>query len=280
MGDFTFQLGSFDPAQTPENAWLLIEAGEFHLAFVSWHPQENKILALDYARFSSGQAVEAYERILHAHPSKQMHWEKQQVFYFSREQVLMPEKLHQEGVARLALNLVHGDLEPDGEMEDTITGTDIRNYYRTSTEIQKTIQRAFPFAVHGHSFSSLLSCLTRRTEELPGQFMYVQVYYQQISLVVFMQGRLYLAQVFPYEIPEDISYFLLNTAEQLRLDPNEVPLFVSGLVDLESPFYLELQKYFRDISMDAVPELVKLTEDFNHFPRHFFTPQIMLAACG
>jgi len=209
-----------------------------------------------------------------------MKWEKQQVFHFTGEQVLMPEKMHQEGLAKLALNMVHGDLEPDGEMEELITGTDIRNYYRLRGEIRKSLHEAFPLATHGHSFTSLLACLTRRADQLPAQFLYVQVYHQQISLVVFMQGRLYLAQVFPYEIPEDISYYLLNACEQLNMDPNEVPLYVSGLVELDSPFYHELQKYYRHISMDSSPGSLDLPVECSNFPAHFFTPQIMLAACG
>jgi hypothetical protein len=86
-------------------------------------------------------------------------------------------------------------------------------------------------------------------------------------------------QSFPYDIPEDVSYHLLNITDQFHLEAQDITIRVAGLIDTSSALYAELMKYFLLVEADARPEFFSYDAAFDEYPSHFFTPVFLLGLC-
>jgi hypothetical protein len=275
---FNIQSAALEAVQGADRR-LVLEAGETHLAILLVKLSSPKLIALRYYQFAAGEAEDAYRQMLFD-PLLSGHREGPvDVFFHTRESVLVPEVLYAGTGGERIVSMVHGDLHPGIALEDAVSGQDIRNLYRIPEEIMSTIHRRFPGARFRHGNTALLQMLHDRQDIFPDSHMFLQVYPNMITVAVIRNLQCQLVQSYPYDIPEDVSYHLLNTMEQLSLDPDSLPVSVSGLIDPSSPLYVELLKYFRHLETYPAGACLGLDEAFDTFPAHFFTPQTILAAC-
>lgn len=259
---------------------LILEVGETHLATVLLHIPTRTIVALRYRQFSANEAMKACKEALDTDPLFGSQWASVEIFFHTRESVLLPESLYKGGDGDRILSMIHGDLRADKALEDPVPGLDIRNIYRVPGDLVRMLREKFPMARCRHENTALLMQLSERALSLPASHIYLQVYPHQVTVTVIRDRQFILLQSYPYDIPEDVSYHLLNAAEQLGLDPEQVPVVVSGLIDADSPLYHELLKYFRNLETDAAPESLALDEAFSGYPPHLFTPQTILSVCA
>jgi len=99
---------------------------------------------------------------------------------------------------------------------------------------------------------------------------------KHFRVVVKKSGQLQLAQIYHYNAPLDVVYFLLKIFEELVLDKTETYLVLSGLVEASSALFLEIENYFGNVHF-AQPSGMHI-EGGEH-PVHFFTSISNLAAC-
>lgn len=78
---------------------------------------------------------------------------------------------------------------------------------------------------------------------------------KQLDLLVYKDGNLYLANSFEYHTPEDIVYYTLFIYEQLNLDPETIPIYLSGSIDKTNPTYLALYTYIRHVDFITTQNL-------------------------
>lgn len=73
----------------------------------------------------------------------------------------------------------------------------------------------------------------------------------QLDLLVFKNGKLHLANSFEYHTAEDVNYYVLFVYEQLNLDTEVTPIYLSGAISITTPTYSALYTYIRNI--DFIP---------------------------
>lgn len=78
---------------------------------------------------------------------------------------------------------------------------------------------------------------------------------KQLDLLVFKEGRLHLANSFEYHTPEDVVYYTLFVYEQLYLNPEKVPLHLSGNISKSSTVYSALYTYIRYVQFISTEAL-------------------------
>ena len=78
--------------------------------------------------------------------------------------------------------------------------------------------------------------------------MYLNIEKNHFEIVVVENNLLKFYNRFEYITKEDFIYYLLFTAEQLQLNPEEFPLVLMGTIDQEDEFYKIAYKYIRDVS--------------------------------
>lgn len=100
-------------------------------------------------------------------------------------------------------------------------------------------------------------------------FLNIRGHYAQIT--VFEQRRLVFYNTFEFNKPADLLYFVLLVFDQFRLNPEQVPLHVSGALLKDSDHYNILYKYIRNLEfLTPKKPAGLLPKGENTLPDHFW----------
>jgi hypothetical protein len=256
---------------------LLVDAGTRHLQFAVWDRSRNRIHAVgSYAAKNSlfSEWMEEARSI----PLLNKRFGQTHVFYNLTESVLVPTELYRHSANNALLNLVHGDLRNGRLMEDVSTNLDIHNVYRLPESFQERLDLLFPGAKGSHLNTCLMDQLAA-PDKASGDRLHLFFYPHMILVLLIQKGRLQLLQSYPYDLPEDVSYQLLNICEQLGLDAQSLHVSVAGAIDPVSPLYAEVFKYFLEVELAEASGGAEFDDEFLIHPSHYFQPFTLLASC-
>lgn len=82
--------------------------------------------------------------------------------------------------------------------------------------------------------------------------VFLHVRDSSLDCVVFKEDRLELCNSYPYASPEDFLYYLLFMMEQLKLNPDKIPISLCGEIQENDAIHELLYKYIRHI--DFIPK--------------------------
>ena len=184
------------------------------------------------------------------------------------EAVLLPQRYADDAAAIVpALYPVGGRVQQDRIGEWQITAA-----YSFPPALGAALATNFPNAEYFHAFTPALK--GHSGVDAPTQ---LQVHFapKQFRVLARKEGFLQLAQVYRYESPLDVVYYLLRIASETGLPGSETPLVLTGLIDEESALYRELRQYFSTLHFGSAPGAA--AEDGR--PAHFFTSLHNLAQC-
>lgn len=201
-------------------------------------------------------------------------YQKVTVVFSTPESVLIPFSMFERETAADALNLVHGNLYKESvELTDLVTEKGYYNSFRIDQEVFDTITRQYPAKVSWHQSSLLLG--RHSSDESK---MYVIFYSYKMVVALFVEGKCRLINSYAYQFAEDVSYHLLSLREQN--DVPDIQLEVAGFIEKDSTLYIELYKYFHEISFSQLPEFCEYSDDILHYPAHYFSHLFELDPCG
>lgn len=82
------------------------------------------------------------------------------------------------------------------------------------------------------------------------QKLYVHLYKEQMDVLVTTGKNIQLFNSFHHTTPEDFIYYTLFVAEQLQLNPEVVPLQLSGIVSEEDAYFDMAYTYIRNVTIE------------------------------
>lgn len=100
-------------------------------------------------------------------------------------------------------------------------------------------------------------------------FVSVQIFYETIEVCVQQKGKLTLLNTFNYSKQEDFLYFVLSVFDQLKLDPLETDLYLSGTLLKKGEEHQSLKQYIKNIHWDKKPEAYFYSYTFNAQEDHY-----------
>jgi hypothetical protein len=163
------------------------------------------------------------------------------ISFCNNQFTLIPESLFEKEKAHeiLALNI---PLDEGAEVHSApVHHLHARLLFATGKE-KKDLEKNFPNAVFSHC---AMYFLNRLPMEMNGGDEFHICFYPGLFLLAGTSGKnLLFCNSFHYRSPEDVVYFLLFTAEQLRFDPGKIRLYISGEIEPAGPIAELLQKYF------------------------------------
>jgi hypothetical protein len=260
-------------------AHLFIDAGTLHFAFGILLLPVQKFIAFEFYQFKSSSKEDDLEAVLKENKLLSYSYKDVLIAFNTRESVLIPAELYKKEDAETMLSMIHGDLHPGILLQEHLAGMDIFNIYQVPGFLHKALSGHFSNGHYWHVYSTLLQVMHHRKNVLPSSYLYVNFYPNQVIVAVMQDGVCQLVQTFQYDIPEDVSYHLLNITEQFVIDNTSVPVILSGLVDKGSALYAELLKYFLQVKTDTGGSMFATDVVFESYPAHFFTPVFSLALC-
>ncbi|MCH4823303.1 DUF3822 family protein [Gramella lutea] len=160
---------------------------------------------------------------------------------------LVPEKLFDEDNAASYLKFNTRILKTDFIAFDNIN-EEIVNVYIPYTNITNYFFDRYGEFEYMHGMSILIESLLSLPKEVSGPKAYLHVHDKFYELVIIENGKLIFANSFEYDTKEDFLYYLLFTAEQLKLDPEKFDLIMMGEIKKESEEYKMAWDYVKNIS--------------------------------
>jgi Protein of unknown function (DUF3822) len=261
------------------NARLFIDAGQAHFAFAVLEMSANAFIAYEFYQLKPANLVEDLSWITSNNALLLSSYNDIFVSFNTKEAILIPEAFYKKEDGESILSMIHGDLYTGKVLQEHIPGNEIYSVYQVPDFLHTELSNRFSNGHYWHFYTALLQIFEERKSELPDSFIYINFYPSQVVIAVIQNGICQLIQTFLYDIPEDVSYHLLNITEQFDIDNAAVPVLVSGLIDTGSALYAELLKYYLKVETDSGSKRYSFDPCFETSPDHFFTPVFSLALC-
>lgn len=83
----------------------------------------------------------------------------------------------------------------------------------------------------------------------PRKKMFVHLAATHFEIIVLQNQHVLLYNSFDYKTPEDLLYYVLFTAEQLQLNPEQFPLEFLGNISTEYPVFQLVYAYVRNVNL-------------------------------
>lgn len=265
----------------PEAMRLCIDAGIDHLGIALQLVSDGSLLGYEFYTFlDRRQNASDLAAALLESPLASVRTGQVAVVYNTPDTVLVPDALFKPELSRAFLEVVHGDLMPGTTLlQDHHPREAIHVLYRIPHWMQQEFGLRFRHATQRHAHTALLSYL--RAGEAPrlADGILLWIYPGKAVTLVVREGGLLLLQTIPFDIPEDLSYALLNACERYGIEPADLPVRVAGLIEPDSIVFSELERYFPDVATDVDGVRFVRNDFFSSYPAHYFTPAFQLCAC-
>ncbi|MCM8569908.1 DUF3822 family protein [Gramella jeungdoensis] len=186
---------------------------------------------------------------------------------------LVPEKLFDEDNASNYLKFNTKILKTDFIAFDNIKDS-IVNVYIPYTNITNYFFDKYGEFEYRHSLSVLIEALLELQDNSEGTRVYLHSHLSSYELVIIENGKLLFANSFEFETKEDFLYYLLFTAEQLKLDPDSFELILLGDITKDSEEYKMAWDYIRNISF--LGPFHSFSFETDHIPEYELSEYLLL----
>ena len=138
-------------------------------------------------------------------------------------------------------------LENDFISYDDLNNSEIINVYIPFVNINNFLLDTYETFDYKHSSTVLIENLLNQYKNLEESFCFVNVTGQHFEIVVIKNKKLELFNSFSFITKEDFIYYILFTAEQLNLNPEDFEIILMGDIEKESELYTMVYQYIRNI---------------------------------
>ncbi len=230
---------------------LVIDAGEHHFCFTIMMEDTKEFMALEFYQMRPGKHEDEFRELVSNHPLLRQRYRSVNVFYNNGQGVLVPDAIYNQDTGVQMLEMITGDLQTGILMQDHIPEMPAHHIYAVPSYLHEEITRLFPEAVFSHFHSGWIKKRYIRGDQ--SDVMEVLFYPEMIIVALWKKNILHIIHSFHYDIPEDVSYHLLNITSQWEISPEDIVVSVSGLLETQSAMYMEILKYFLKVELDSKP---------------------------
>jgi hypothetical protein len=228
--------------------------------------QDNEIYFLKDFSFPETVTIDAcLEQIVNVFKhEKELQFDFKNVFVIHQNYLntIVPSALFDENELASYLKFTVKTLATDVFDHDSISGIEARNVYVPYVNVNNFLFQNFGEFEFKHHATVLIEKLLAQNV---GVHCYVNVSNHHIDIVILKENTLLFYNSFEYHSKEDFIYYILFTAEQLKMDPNEFKLSLLGDINKESELYTILYTYVRHVSfLESNHDLLTNSTDFSN----------------
>lgn len=183
---------------------------------------------------------------------------------------IVPKPLFKEEYLADYLKFNSKILRTDFITYDNILANDSVNVYIPYVNINNYLYERFGAFEFKHFSTIVIENILVLEKNSLNTKMYVHVSPKHFEIIVLENNQLKLYNTFNYITKEDFIYYILFTAEQLQLNPEEFPLVLLGHITKEDSLYKIAYKYIREVSLLEPPNTRKIDKDIETDFEHNF----------
>jgi len=195
----------------------------------------------------------------------QLNYKSVFVTHFNNLVTQVPRPLFNKNNLEQYLQYTVKMLENDFIAYDELNNSEIINVYIPFVNVNNFLLDTYESFTYKHSSTVLIENLLNEYKNIETSFCFVNVTGKYFEIVVIQNKKLALYNFFSFTTKEDFIYYILFTAEQLNLNPEEFELILMGDIEKESELYDIVYQYIRNVKF-YVPNNANL--QLNEIPSH------------
>ena len=257
-----------------KNKKLSIQVSLTGLSFCCFDTLNNTVTSFKEVHFDTFHKATKNEDLLanafKDYPELKESYDEILVIHNNNLSTFVPEPLFDENFLGSYLQYNTKVFETDFFAFDEIPNYQMNAVYIPYVNINNFFIDQFGTFDYKHSNSILVSKLLDASKNKADKKMFVHINTGHFEIIVVQNQKLILFNSFDYNTPEDFLYYILFTAEQLNLNPENFTLELIGNIDTESDYFKIAYQYIRNVSLIDVEDLrwnnyFSEAENRNHF---------------
>lgn len=276
-----FDIKRSDSDNLPNDCRLLIEISGQSFNYILYTRSPDRLFILrQYRIYTSADknTRDVLEEIISSDPLLLQFNHNANIVYNFPDANLLPSEYYKSELKMPVTKLLYGDTESNLIFDEHVNNWNIHNVYTVSKDLHTLCREKFKGGQYWHLYTMILRW-SKENEMPEGNFARVIFYNDKFVTAFFINGALQLLQTFAYQTPEDVSYYLLLICKQFIIPATQITLNISGLIDTQSPLYIELTKYFEDVRYEGIPSAYGTNGILEEFPQHYFSPMLNISLC-
>ena len=170
------------------------------------------------------------------------------IIHYNNLSTVVPEPLFDKNNALSYLKFNSKILQNDYVACDKIFNNECVNVYIPYVNINNYIFKMFDSFVYNHYSSIILEKVKLNEKNTITPSLYLNINSNHMELIYFVKNKLIFYNRFDFSTKEDIIYYLLFTIDQLKLNPEEIPLVITGNISEDDDNYKIIYEYIRNVS--------------------------------
>ncbi|MFM9825869.1 DUF3822 family protein [Flavobacterium sp.] len=231
------------------------------LSFCVFDTLNNTILSVQEIHFDTfhktTKTEELFADAFRDNPELKDSYDEILVIHNNNLSTFVPEPLFDENFLGSYLQYNTKVFETDFYAFDTVSNYQLNNVYIPYVNLNNYFIDQFGTFDYQHANTILVTKLLDASKNNDEKIMIVNFNPSHFEIVVLQNQKLHFFNSFEYQTPEDFLYYLLFTAEQLNMNPENFKLELLGNITEEDDFYQLAFKYIRNISQFDVSNLQK-----------------------
>lgn len=232
---------------------LILKVGLTGFSFAVWDTLQKTILVFQEIVFDptdkTKKLEEWYEESFFNSTDLRKTYDEVQVIHDNNLNTFVPQALFDETYLGSYLQYNTKVFDTDFFAFDALDAHGIQNVYIPYVHLNNFLLDKFSQFDYLHAASILVRRLLDLSKNTTDKKMFVHVTATHFEIVVLQNQHLLLYNSFEYKTPEDLLYYILFTAEQLQLNPEQFPLEFLGAVGEDSPIFKLVYTYVRQVSL-------------------------------
>lgn len=239
-----------------EDNYLSIQLSLDGFSFCVYNKVQDKIGVFGVYEFENStgspfKQLECVKELFSQEELLQRNYKTVFVSHFNNLVTQVPQPLFNKNSLSYYLQYTIKVLENDFIAYDELSNSEIINVYIPFVNVNNFLLDTYETFVYKHSSTVLIENLLNQYKNLEGSFCFVNVTGKYFEIVVIKNKKLELFNFFSFNTKEDFIYYILFTAEQLNLNPEEFELILMGDIEKESELYAIVYQYIRNIKFYA-----------------------------
>jgi hypothetical protein len=193
------------------------------------------------------QHLELIETLFKQEDLLQIKYQSVSVSHFNNLVTQVPKPFFNENKLSDYLQYTVKVLENDFIAFDYLKNSEIVNVYIPFVNINNFLLDNYGTFVYKHSATILIESLLSIYKNTTNPICFINITNANFEVVVLQNNKLQLYNCFQFKTKEDFIYYILFTAEQLNLNPEEFKLILLGDIEKESELYNIAFQYVRNI---------------------------------
>ncbi|MHC1778477.1 MAG: DUF3822 family protein [Lentimicrobium sp.] len=167
---------------------------------------------------------------------------------------LVPHALYDPSQKETYLDFVHNHVKSGIILDHFLNSAEAWVVFSINKNLSELLNRNFSNAKLLHHAGAMIETLLPRYRhsELRNP-VFVNIRTGSFDIIVLKEGKLLYCNSFEWKTNEDLVYYLIFVLDQLNLNPENVPVILSGGIDPESLLFELIQRYIRHVDLIKNP---------------------------